>query len=599
MEELLDRLRAIQYKVLVFIQHFGNRASNTLNTITVLLSVLCIGNVIWQIGFSVTPEMLETFMSFNRGAIVFFGIVPIVHIVTSLVTTRHVSLWQILYTVAVWTYILMETGDSWLSHKYVLDGIVVILSAYELSSLSIPFLTRRASPTTLFAGSFIMFIAVGTGLLLMPRCHYDDLTFLQALFTATSSVCVSGLSTLDIGNSFTPFGHTVILLLIQVGGLGVMTFTCFFALSLTGKGSLQNRIIIKDLISADNMSDIFQTLKHIMYVTFIIEAVSAWCLYYYFRQALPGAPTQDIIFTSIFHAVSSFCNAGISNINNGLANPALSSCDGLHLVVTLTVIFGGAGFPLQSAAISWTKYRIHKIILRLLGQKNKIKSQRRIISAGNRLIFYTHFSLLVIGTLIFLIFEWNYSMSGKPIGTKLIDALFYSSTARTAGFMYGDILSMQGPSYVIFIMLMFVGCAPMSTGGGIKVTTFGICMLNLRNTLLGRENIEIFGRRISKQSVNKAFAVVMLQLGAVMISTFGLKVAMPEAPVSKLLFESFSALSTVGLSMDMTPLLNTAGQMIVIADMFIGRIGVMAFVLIFVTPHPRPRYKYPSEDIMI
>lgn len=599
MEEFLDKLRVLQYRALMLVQHFGTRFNNTVNTITVLLAVLGIGNVAWQIGFPVPDGALDWMIGLNRFIIIFFGLVPIVHAITSLITTRHMSLWQLAYIAAVWAFIANDDGSGWMSHRYVIDAVVVVLSIYELSSLSIPVLTRKSSPTTLFAGSFILFILVGAGLLLMPRCHYDDLSFLDAVFTSTSAVCVVGLSVFDIGNEFTPFGQTIVLLLIQVGGLGVMTFTCFFAMTLMGKGSLQNRIIIKDLISADNMSDIFTTLKHIMYVTFIIEGISAWVLYYQFREALPGSPIQDIVFTAVFHSISAFCNAGISNLPNGLTNHAIIGCHGIHMVIAVTLIFGGAGFPLQSAAINWTKYHVGNFFLRLLGRKISRSNMPRMISASNRLVFYTHILLLLIGTLIFFFIEIFYSNDDRSVGILFADSFFLSATSRTAGFMYGDIIYTQGPSFVVFLVLMCIGCAPMSTGGGMKVTTFALCVLNLRNTLLGRDNIEIFGRRVSQSSVNKAFAIVILQVAAIMLSTMALKIAMPGTEINKLMFESVSALSTVGLSMDLTPTLNTAGRIIVMADMFIGRIGVMAFMLMFVTPKPPLRIKYPSENIMV
>lgn len=598
-----NALRPIQYRLLLFVQRFGERARNVVNAITVALAVAGIGDVVWQIGFETSPGALEVLRSVNCHIIALFGCVQVYRLVWGAFKNRRVEFWQVAYMLAIWAYVLgvdKSAGGGWLAHRYVVDAVLVVISAYELSSLSISFLTRKSSPTMLFAGSFLIFVAVGTGLLLMPRCHYDDLTFLQALFTSTSSVCVTGMSVLNIATEFTPFGHIVIIVLVQIGGLGVMTFTCFFALSLTGKGSLQNRMFIKDLISADNMSDIFQTLKHIMYVTFIIEALSAWALYYYFREALPGAPTRDVVFTAVFHSISSFCNAGYSNLPGGLSNPAVLGGRMLHLTIALTVFFGGAGFPLQSAVINWVKEHIRRFGLRLVGRRPRPGAgSLRLINASNRLTFYTHFLLLLLGAALFLVLEAGRTQAGEAMPDRLVDSLFLSASARTAGFMYTDLLSDSGSSIVVLMMLMWIGCAPMSTGGGIKVTTFAICVLNLRNALRGRESIEVFGRRVSQSSVQKAFATMALSLAAILLSTVVLKLLMPGVDTFRLFFESFSALSTVGLSMDLTHNLSAAAQLVVIVDMFIGRIGVMAFLLIFVTPKPPQRYKYPSENIMI
>ena len=602
-EYVVNAMRPIQYRVLLTMQRFGRRAQNVINTITIVLAVIGIGDVVWQIGFNTSADAAGWLSRLNCLLIWWFGLVQIYRLLRSLIKDHRAGLWQVAYMLLVWAYILgvdKESGMDWLAHRYIVDTVLVVISAYEISSVSISFLTRKSSPTMLFAGSFVIFIVIGTGLLLMPRCHYDDLTFLQALFTSTSSICVTGLSVLDVATAFTPFGQAIIILLVQVGGLGVMTFTCFFALSLSGKGSLQNRMFIKDLISADNMSDIFQTLKHIMYVTFIIEGIAAWTLYYYFRDTLPGAPTRDVVFTAIFHAISAFCNAGFSNIPGGLSNPAIVHSRLLHLTIALTVVFGGAGFPLQSAAINWVKDHIRRVFLRIIGRRSSANYGRlRLINASNRLTFCTHAILLVVGTVLFLFLEAGRTQSGEPIADRLVDSFFLSASSRTAGFMYTDLMDGAGASIVILMILMWIGCAPMSTGGGIKVTTFAICVLNMRNVLIGKENIEVFGRRISPVSVQKAFATMTLSFAAVLLSTIAMKLAMPEVETMRLFFESFSALSTVGLTMDLTPTLNTAAQLIVIVDMFIGRIGVMAFLLIFVTPGAAQRYKYPSENVMI
>lgn len=195
--------------------------------------------------------------------------------------------------------------------------------------------------------------------------------------------------------------------------------------------------------------------------------------------------------------------------------------------------------------------------------------------------------------------EAGMTQSGEPIVDRAVDSLFLSASSRTAGFMYTDLTNASGASMVVMILLVWIGCAPMSTGGGIKVTTFAVCILNLRNVLIGKDSIEIFGRRISQTSVQKAFATMALSIGAILLSTIILKLLMPEVETLRLFFESLSAISTAGLTMDLTPSLSVAAQLVIIVDMFIGRIGVMAFLLIFITPGTPQRYKYPSENIMI
>lgn len=600
---LRNWLHAAQYKALLIVQQFGSRADYVVNTLSVVCAVLSLGNVIWQVGFTLSAESASWLMTANKCLIAIYALIQIYRLGGSLIQTRTATTWQLTYVAALWAYILYDpagTEFEWLGYRYVIDAVLVVAASYDLSTFGVSFLARRSSPTMLFAGSFVIFIVLGTGLLLMPRCHYDDMTFLQALFTSTSALCVNGLAVVDVATDFTRFGQTVIIALVQVGGLGVMTFTCFFALSMSSKGSLHGSMVIKDIVSADNISDIFQTLKHIMYVTFIIEGLSIWALYYYFRDAFPGAPQHDVVFFAVFHGVSAFCNAGISNIEGGLANPSIVHSNLLHMTIAVTVVFGGAGFPLQSAAINWVKSRFVNLARRLTGRSLALgDSHLRLINASNRLTFYTHMILLVVGALFFLVSESSHSQAGHGFGERLADSFFLSACARTAGFSYADVISAAGPTAVMFILLMWIGCAPMSTGGGIKVTTFAIGVLNLRSALTGRDSIEIFGRRISPVSIQKAFAAMALSLIAIALSTIILKVLMPEVDLSRLCFESFSALSTVGLSMGLTPHLSAAAQLVIIVDMFIGRIGIMAFLLIFITPGTPKRYKYPLENIMI
>lgn len=600
---LRERLHAAQYKALLLVQQFGRKADYVVNTLSVIAAVLSLGNVIWQIGFNLSADSAQWLITANKCLIALYALIQIYRLGSSLIQTRSATSWQLAYLVALWAYVIYDPKGSdleWLGYRYVVDAVLVVAATYDLSTFGMSFLTRRSSPTMLFAGSFVIFIMFGTGLLLMPRCHYDDLTFLQALFTSTSALCVNGLSVVDVATGFTHFGQIIIITLVQIGGLGVMTFTCFFALSMSSKGSLHGSMVIKDIVSADNISDIFQTLKHIMYVTFIIEGISIWVLYYYFREAFPGASQQDVLFFATFHGISAFCNAGISNIEGGLANPSIIHSNLLHMTIAVTVVFGGAGFPLQSAAINWVKSRILNLARRLTGRGLALgDSHLRLINASNRLTFYTHILLLLAGTAFFLVSEASHSQAGHALHERLADSFFMSACARTAGFAYADILSVAGPSAIMFILLMWIGCAPMSTGGGIKVTTFAIGVLNLRSVLQGRDSIEIFGRRISPVSIQKAFAAMALSVIAVILSTVVLKILMPEVELSRLCFESFSALSTVGLTLGLTPDLSAAAQLVIIVDMFIGRIGIMAFLLIFITPGAPQRYKYPLENIMI
>ena len=596
------------YRLRLLFQHFGLRINQIVNTLTIIVALWCIGNIIWQIGFSVDNVTSDKLLAINKLAIGFFGVVQIFKIVNYWKSGSRLPISEILYAIVTWAYVWLsydirdiESWQNWLNHPYVITVVALLISLNELSRMGITILGRRTSPTILFIGSFIVFIAVGTGLLLMPRCHFGDLSFTDALFTATSSVCVSGLMVVEISDIFTHFGQVIILLLIQIGGIGVMTFTCFFALSLTGKASFQNRIVIKDLVSADSVTSILVMLKRIFYVTLVVEIIAAWLIYSRLAPIMKGQySTADIIFTSVFHAISAFCNCGISNVEGGLSNPLFVNSRGIQLIMAVTIIFGGAGFPLQSSAIDWVKYKLRRFFRRILGLGVGDEFFRsRLINVNTRLMFYTHIGLVIFGTIIILLSELCFGSSDKSFMSQTADAFFLSVNSRTAGFGLTSLTSFAPITLMIVMVLMWIGCAPMSTGGGIKVTTFAIGAMNLYNVLRRREGIEIFGRRISDASVSRAYASMIVTLLTIVIMTIALKITEPDISVSKLLFESFSAICTGGMTLDLTPNFCTISRYILIVGMFIGRIGVLSFVLCFFTPSTKQYYKYPNETIMI
>jgi len=478
--------------------------------------------------------------------------------------------------------------------------ITGILSVYEISKLGISILSKRISPLSLFALSFIVIIAIGTGLLLMPRCSVEGLTFIEALFTSTSAVCVSGLSILNIADSLTLFGQIIILILIQVGGIGVMTFTCFFALSVTGKASFQNRIVIKELINAESVADIFSTLKRIIMVTLCIELSSAWLIY----EQLTAHPTHMeasiyTMFTAIFHAISAFCNAGFSNIQLGLSDPLLSNNIPLIWIISLTVFLGGSGFPIQSSVIDWVKHHIKKVYYHLTSRQDKLIFQSRLINANIRLIFLTHLALFIIGIVVFFITEYYNQPDDSTFLESLTDALVLSTMTRTAGFNTVDLCGLMPITLAIATIMMWIGCAPLSTGGGIKTSTFALAMLNLKRILHRRDNIEVYNRRVAPQSIDKAFAVIILSLMFIATTTIALKLCEPHLPLTKLFFESVSAICTSGMTLGITPTLSTTSHMILIVAMFVGRIGILSFLIIFISPAEKQYYKYPYENITI
>ncbi len=602
--QLKGMLNNVVYRAMLFFQRFGKRIIRTIDTLTIVLSLWCIGNVVWQIGFKSSPDAVMVMVESNRVAIVFFGIVALLKFSQYIGNLRRIPTSEIIYALLTWAYIVLSHHHGFAHHDMLREALWVNIAAAaisisEVSRLGIAVLSRRTSPVMLFIGSFLFIIAIGTGLLMMPRCHYMPIGFVDALFTATSSVCVTGLSVVDITQTFTKFGLSVILILVQIGGLGVMTFTCFFALSLNGRSSIQNQIVIRDLVSAESMSSIFSTLKRIFYVTVTIELANAWLIYWQIGGFHPDAPHNELAFTAIFHAISAFCNAGVSNLDGGLNNELMAGNRFLHLLIAFTAFFGGVGFPLQSSAIDWIKHRLRRLFNRITGRGTEQIFRSRLINAGSRLTFYSHLGLLIVGTVIFMISESHFTQADEPLGKRLTDSILLSTFTRSSGFGAFDMAALSPISLLFVGLFMWIGCAPLSTGGGVKVTTFALFMLNLRNALIRKENIEVFGRRISALSIHRAFATVVISIMAIIVSGIILKVLNPAVPFTILLFDSNAALSTAGLTLGNAHDLTLGSQIILIADMFIGRIGVFAFVMCFFHPSEKEYYKYPTENIMI
>ncbi len=592
------------YRTEIFFQKFGKSINHTIDTLTLLSAAWCIGNIIFQLGFQFEADTGERLVESNSVCIVGFGVVQILKLLNYWKSGSRMPITEIAYALLTWIYVVLSRSadfeyQSLLSHRYTINAVAALISVNEISRLGILILGRRTSPTMLFVGSFIFIIGVGTGLLMMPRCHEGELTVLQALFTSTSAVCVTGMSVVDMNSVFTPFGYVILLILIQLGGIGVMTFTCFFALSLSGKSSLSNRMVIRDLISAENMGDIFTTLKRIFYVTLMIEVVSAWLIYFELTRHNPEAERAELIFTSIFHAVSAFCNAGISNLEGGLHNPLTEGNRLLMMIIAATAFIGGVGFPLQSSIIDWVKHRFHRFAWRLFNRGSDRQFRARLINANSRIFFYAHTVLFVLGAGIYLVSEMHHSMRDFSWCDRLLHSSFMSVVSRSAGFDVGDI-NLFSPVTLMFIaILMWIGCSPLSTGGGVKVTTAAMMLLNLRCALKRKDDIEIFGRRIAPQSIQRAFATVVLSVAAVIVSAIVLKAVNPDISFTRLLFESNAALSTAGISYGLAQQMDDFSQSVLIADMFIGRIGILAFALCFFSPSEKQYYKYPTENIMI
>ena len=478
---------------------------------------------------------------------------------------------------------------------YLLLAVFFVVRAMREGSL---FHGKGMTPSGLFVASFVMLIFVGTAMLLIPDVTAQKLSFIDALFTATSAVCVTGLSVVDTSTAFTDVGKDLLLVLIQIGGLGLMTFTNFFAILFKGGMSFRNHLILSDIIQSDRPNSLFSTLLKIVGYTFIMEIIGVLFIHLTTNDSFFTSSGESWMF-SIFHAISAFCNAGFSTVPNGLFNGNLRFNYPFQLVICALIILGGIGFPvvldLYDTLKSWLQS-----FFRWLFFKERFIFLARNINVHSRLVLTTTSILLAVGTVLYFISEYNNTLLDHPtFFGKAVQSFFGSVTPRTAGFNTVDMGGLMQSTILIYLLLMWIGSSPSSTGGGIKTTTFAIAISNIIALARGKNRVDIFKREITNSSISRAFAVIFLSLLIIGIAVLLISIFEPKQELTKIAFECFSAYSTVGLSLNLTPELGTSSKMVLIVTMFLGRVGMFTLLFgIFKKMHSNA-HQYPKENVLI
>jgi len=484
-----------------------------------------------------------------------------------------------------------------LNQDLAVHTIIILALIVEVSTSSLQLNNRNTNPGLLFAFSFIFIIGLGTGLLLLPNATYTGIGFTDAFFTSTSAVCVTGLIVVDTATYFTPLGQIFIIVLIQIGGLGIMTFTSFFGYFFKGGATFGNEFLLKDLINEEKLGEIFNTLLKIIALTFSIEAIGALIIYATLDPSLFSGDLSVIGF-SIFHSISAFCNAGFSTLAGNLYQPGFRNNYNLHYTIGILIILGGLGFPIVFNYYHLLKHFI-KNKYRQYTLNSKYVHTPKIINANTRLVVITTLLLLVGGFLFFMLTEYDHSLKGLSLGGKVAGAFFGSVTTRTAGFNTVD-MSMMAPATILgYLFLMWVGASPASTGGGIKTTTFAVATLNFVSMAKGKNHTEVFGRELTNESGRRAFSVVFLSFLVIGLSVLLLAMTDGNLDLTKIIFEVVSAYGTVGLSLGITAQLSLAGKWILIVTMFLGRVGTLTILVGLLRRMRNYEYNYPSEDVMI
>jgi len=521
---------------------------------------------------------------------------------------------------------------------YVLITQAYLLTALLLRAISVNLLFTGSGihPTWLLIGSFAFMILFGSGLLMLPAATppASPISYQDALFTATSATCVTGLIVRDTGADFTPFGQAVILVLIQLGGLGIMLFGTMLAM-LIGRGlSVRGSNVLGEMLATERIGLLGRVVAFVVVVTLCLELIGAVGFYPMVASShgVESAPaeTARAIWYSVFHSVSSFCNAGFSLYSNnmtegvraGWAQPLRDHWQILGVMAPL-IVLGGLGFPVLQDSAAYARDTLRRLIYRLrpAGRRRGSDLSRPRLSLHSKIVITASASLIVLGAVGLLCLEPRSTGRQEVVGRhpllgpisnqkgdwarmkptrRLREAVFQSITARTAGFNTIDVAELSDAGKLWLCGLMVVGGSPASTAGGMKTVTLALLVLTAYCVLRRRRELEAFRRSISSELLGKAITLGVLYLGLVLSITLLLCVAMrPGYRLIDLFFEACSACGTVGLSTGVTKSLNDFGKYVIVAGMFIGRLGPLTLLLALTSKMRHVQYTYPSENVVI
>ena len=441
---------------------------------------------------------------------------------------------------------------------------------------------RKFSQTRLIAMGYITIIIIGAVLLMLPVASRsgESAGFVSALFTAVSSSCVTGLVVLDTATSWSFFGQAVIICLIQIGGLGFMTIATMFSMLLKRKMGLREREIMVESINTEHIGGIKNLTKKIIAGTAIFEGAGALLLA---TRFIPEFGWAKGIWYSVFHSISAFCNAGFDLM--GIKEPYTSlvpfADDAVvMIVISLLVIIGGIGFlvwdDISQKKLKFRRYQLH-----------------------TKLVLTVTAILLVIPTVLFFVFERNFTNEGLGFGQSLLNSFFDSVTARTAGMNSTDTAALSPASKILTVFLMFIGGSPGSTAGGIKTTTLAVIAISTFNGITRRQSKGVFGRRLEKDAIHKASSVVFTNMSLAIFGIIAILALQPDFSIGDVLFECVSAIGTVGMTTGITRDLATASRLIIAFLMFCGRVGSVSFALALMEKKAAPPVKNPREKITI
>ena len=545
--------------------------------------------IAWYMDFLIMALLLAEIISDARRAAT-----PQEYLRGNIPTLLFFGAFLLLFLYSKITYVLIDQKRI----EDVSRGIIVVRNTFmllkvfsRLRRLSSFFESIATQPAQTILFSFQMVILGGTLLLMLPftTTTGEGLPCIDALFTATSAVCVTGLIVVDTASAFTLWGQLIILVLIQIGGLSIMIISYFTLFSIRQKVSVQDKLLLSYMLSEQNMSALSKRVKTIIYSTFAIEAIGALALAIGFHTTT--ADWHSTLLHAVFHAVSAFCNAGFALFSDSLEGFADNSM--ITLTVAALIMLGGISFAVLTDFYSILGSRIKA----LLRPKNRVKVKRQV-SLNTYVVVIATPVLLIAGMLLFYGLEHTNTLAELPLGRQYLSAFFQSVTLRTAGFNTIPIGTLHRVTLLSLIPFMFIGAATGSTAGGIKINNVAVMYAYLRSLVQGQDSILLRGYSLSRSQVNKAFLVLFFGILALSLSTIVLS-ASETAPLEELLFEAVSAFGTVGLSTGITGMLSLTGKIVIIFLMFIGRLGPLTILAAASQPEKSVQVAYPRGNILL
>lgn len=573
---------------------------------SVITSLIAVIGILYFHGFNISAEQHRIILLVIKGAFGFFILKYIVRLFFSFEPLKDLkeSFVEGLLMLIIVVNTLFSMLFGWdmihsLGHllgvdniqgffELVVQGYLVVILANEVGRAANRISSFNLSPPTLLISSFLVLIAGGTGLLMLPEMTSSgqSMPFLDALFTSISASCVTGLIVVDTATYFSFKGQFVIMMLIQLGGLNIISFASVFALFARRSIGLKHQSILQENLNAESLSASSSLFRKIFLFTIIIELCGATLIFLSWKGVAFDSLGQKFFF-SIFHSISAFNNAGFSVFSAGLYEEGVRNAYNLQLVIALLIILGGIGFTTLQDVFSISRIRERWLY------------SFRTLRIDTRLSLYSAAILITAGFIIFYFFERHNTLAEESNWGKIVGSFFQSVTTRTAGFNTVDIGMLTAPVLIFTIFLMFIGASPGSTGGGIKTNTFALVVLGAWSTTRGKSRLELFRATIPYELLNKAFLIFFFSLSFISISIFALVIAEPDKGLVQLSFEEVSAFCTVGLSTGITANLSTPGRIIIMLSMFLGRIGILSLAFALGRTKRMHNYKYPKAGILV